>query len=118
MKSGAGRPSPLQENICLLCISITVTVLSQEFVVISSSYFCYLLYAFLLHLCIGCPGPDPSPSITISRDHQCCTMLPVFSSLLAVNQIKSSMLRTFLCYDQYCDFQQKTFKCTVLVYTV
>lgn len=39
-----------------LCISITVTVLSQEFVVICGRYFCYLFYAFLRYLCIGFPG--------------------------------------------------------------
>lgn len=47
------------EYLFTLCISITVTVLSQEFVVLSSSHLCYLLYAFLLYLCIGCPGPGP-----------------------------------------------------------
>lgn len=92
-----------------LCISITVTVLSQEFVVISGRYFCYLLYAFLRYLCIGFPGRrlvhhHNTTWLSVLYSAQ----LPVFSSLLAVNQIKSSMLRTFVSWS----------RCTVIVYTV
>lgn len=116
VKSGAGW---LFEHLFTLCISITVTVLSQEFVVISSSYFCYLLSAFLLYLYIGCTGPGPVHEKYITWSSVLYNaQLPLFSSLLAVNQIKSSTLRTILCYDQYCNFQLKTFKCTVIVYTV
>lgn len=64
------------EYLFTLCISITVTVLSQEFVVISGRYFCYLLYAFLLYLCIGCPGHSlvhPSLYHMIVNAVQCST---------------------------------------------
>lgn len=97
------------EYLFTLCISITVTVLSQEFVVISSSYFCYLLSAFYYTCVLVVLGPAQSiHKYIIWSSMLYNAKIPVFSSLLAINQIKSSTLRTFLCYDQYWNFQQKT----------